>query len=227
MTGSPLGSAPDYEKHVADLQAVLEVSRELAVTDSLVDLALSVERAACQVLECRQATLLLYKRRGGDLVRPAQADGDGHAVQSELALAVAAAGRRIELDDPAADPRFDAGADGCCAIETRNLALFPLLDDSRRVVGVLQVRNMPSKDPWDDELIKIFDSQVGVAVQRHLLLEHYAEKRRIERDLRLNLVSRACSACSRPATAALPWRSSVPSFARSRTSSATCRRTTT
>ncbi len=190
MTGSPPGSPPDHEKHVADLQAVIEVTRELAVTDSLEDLAKAVERAACQVLECQQATLLLTNRERGArersaLVRPASAGDDGHAVQTELALAAAGSGRPIELDEPAADPRFDAGADGCCGVDTRNLAFFPLLDDSRQVVGVLQVRNMPPPDPWDDELIKIFDSQVGVAVQRHLLLEHYAEKQRIERDLKL------------------------------------------
>ncbi len=179
-------SAIDHRKHVADLQAVLEVSRELAVTDSLERLVRSVERAACKVLECEQATLLLYSRRLGALTRPEEAgDGAAHAIQTELAGEVARSGRRIELDDPAADPRFDAGADSGCDIETRNLAFFPLLDYQRRIVGVLQVRNIPPKDPWDDELIKVFDSQVGVAVQRHLLLEHYAEKQRIESDLKL------------------------------------------
>ncbi len=178
--------AIDHRKHVADLQAVLEVSRELAATDSLEHLVRSVERAACKVLECEQATLLLYSRKRDTLTRPeAAGDRAAHAIQTDLAAEVARGGRRIELDNPAADPRFDAGADGCCGIETRNLAFFPLLDYQRRIVGVLQVRNIPPKDPWDDELIKVFDSQVGVAVQRHLLLEHYAEKQRIERDLKL------------------------------------------
>ena len=178
-------SATDHEKHIADLQAVLEVSRELAVTDSLERLVRSVENAACKVLECEQATLLLYDRRQDVLGRPEEAGDGGHAIQVALATEVAHSGHLIELEDPAADPRFDADADGCCGIETHNLALFPLLDDQQRVVGVLQVRNIPPRDPWDDELIKVFDSQVGVAVQRHLLLEHYAEKRRIERDLKL------------------------------------------
>ncbi len=181
------GDAIDHEKHIADLQAVLEVSRELAVTDSLERLVRAVEEAACKVLECEQATLLLYDPKLEALTRPEEAGdgGGGHAIQAGLAGEVARSGERIELDDPAADPRFDADADGFCCIETRNLAFFPLLDDAQRIVGVLQVRNIPPKDPWDDELIKIFDAQVGVAVQRHLLLEHYAEKRRIERDLKL------------------------------------------
>ena len=175
----------DHRKHVADLQAVLEVSRELAATDSLEHLVRSVERAACKVLECEQATLLLYDRKLDALSRPEEAGAEGHAIQHRLAGDVARSGRRIELDDPDADPRFDACADGGCEIETRNLAFYPLLDYQERVVGVLQIRNSPAKDPWDDELIKVFDAQVGVAVQRHLLLEHYAEKRRIERDLKL------------------------------------------
>ncbi len=176
----------NHAKHVEDLQAVLEVSLELAVTDSLEHLVRSVERAACKVLECEQATLLLCDRERAELTRPpAPEDDAGHAVQLELARVVAREGRRIELDDPASDPRFDAAADGCCGIETRNLAFFPLLDFQQRIVGVLQVRNMPPMDPWDDELVKVFDAQVGVAVQRHLLLEQYAEKRRIERDLKL------------------------------------------
>ncbi len=175
----------NHAKHVSDLQAVLEVSRELAVTDSLEHLVRSVEHAACKVLECEQATLLFYDREACVLSRPEAAGDGGHAIQHELAREAACEGRRIELDDPASDPRFDAAADGRCDVETRNLAFFPLLDYQQRVVGVLQVRNIPPMDPWDDELVKTFDAQVGVAVQRHLLLEQYAEKRRIERDLKL------------------------------------------
>ncbi len=175
----------NHAKHVEDLQAVLEVSRELAVTDSLERLVRSVERAACKVLECEQATLLFYDRKLCSLNRPEEIGDREHAIQHQLALDAACEGRRIELDDPASDPRFDAGADGRCDVDTRNLAFFPLLDYQQRVVGVLQVRNIPPMDPWDDELVKVFDAQVGVAVQRHLLLEQYAEKKRIERDLKL------------------------------------------
>ncbi len=176
----------DHAKHVADLQAVLEVSRELAVTDDLAQLVRAVERAACKVLECERATLLLYDASRGTLTRPAAAGGGaGHAVHAEIAHDAVRRRQRIELDDPASDPRFDPALDAGCGLETRNLAFFPLLDYQQHLVGVLQVRNLPPLDPWDDELVKVFDAQVGVAVQRHLLLEQYAEKRRIERDLKL------------------------------------------
>ena len=176
----------DHGKHIADLQAVLEVSRELSVTDDLAHLVRAVERAAAKVLECERATLLLYDRKRNRLVRPEEAgDCPQHGAQEKLAREVVRTGQKIELTDPGADPRFDVGVDCSCGITTDNMFLFPLLDFEQRIVGVLQVQNLPPLDPWDDELIKVFDAQVGVALQRHRLLEHYAEKRRIQQDLKL------------------------------------------
>ena len=181
------GTTVDHEKFVADLQAVLDVSLELAVTDSLVHLVQAVELAACKVLECERATLLLYDRERDELRRPTEsADGvSPHRAQWEIAREVIRSGRRVELDDPIADPRFEASPDEGNDQQIRNLALFPLLDYEQRIVGVLQVQNLPPMDPWDRELIRVFDAQVGVAVQRQLLLDHYAEKQRIQRDLKL------------------------------------------
>ncbi len=176
-------AAVDHAKHVADLQAVLEVSLELATTDSLAHLVQAVERAASKVLECERATLLLFDRQRDALTRPTvDQEHAEHSVQWALARETVRTGRRIELDDPANDPRFEPAPGHT---PPHNLALFPLLDYEKDIVGVLQVRNMPPRDPWDDELVKVFDAQVGVAVQRQLLLEHYAEKQRIERDLKI------------------------------------------
>lgn len=180
---APSEAADDPAKHVADLQAVLDVSLELAATDSLPLLVLAVERAARKVLECEGATLLLFDRQRGTLTRPSVDGGrTEQPVQWALASEVAHSGHRVELDDPAADPRFEPAPDDA---PPRNLAFFPLADSEQEIVGVLQVRDMPPRDPWDDELIKVFDAQVGVAVQRQLLLEHFAEKQRIERDLKI------------------------------------------
>lgn len=176
----------DHRKHVADLQAVLEVSRELSATDDLVHLVEAVERAACQVLECERATLLLYDRQTRALSRPEEAGGEAErGVQKAIARQAASTGLRVEVDDPASDPRFDADAARPGGPPVRNLTCLPLVDYEHEIVGVLQVENAAPRDPWDDELVKIFDAQVGVAVQRQLLLEQFAEKRRIDQDLKL------------------------------------------
>ncbi len=175
----------DHQKHIADLQAVLEVSLELSVTDNLAHLVLAVERAACKVLECEHAALLLYDRGRDTLWRPEDAGVPRFRMQKVMALEVVTSGQRLEIDQPSIDSRFDSGLDADTSSETCNLMMLPLLDDGQNIVGVLQVHNIPPLDPWDNELIKVFDAQVGVAVQRHLLLEHYAQKQQIERDLKL------------------------------------------
>lgn len=186
----------DHEKYVADLQAVLEVSRELSATDDLLHLVRAVEGAARKVLECERATLLLYDRDGQSLSRPptdgTSSDGtssegtraSSRPFQEVIAREAARTGQRIEIDDPAADPRFDASATVGDA-QPHNIVFFPLFDYDHNVVGVLQVENLAPLDPWDNELITVFDAQIGVAVQRQLLLEHYAEKQRLQRDLKL------------------------------------------
>ena len=181
------GDPVDHEKFVADLQAVLEVSLELAVTNNLMHLVQAVERAASKVLECERAMLLLYDRDRDELGRPEAQNDEAPkpGAQLEIARQVVRDGHRIELEDPLTDPRFDATLDIDVDSSLRNLAFFPLRDYEQRIVGVLQVRNLAPMDPWDRELIRVFDAQVGVAVQRHLLLDHYAEKQRIERDLKL------------------------------------------
>ncbi|MEM7356718.1 MAG: GAF domain-containing SpoIIE family protein phosphatase [Acidobacteriota bacterium] len=184
MDDAPDGTAVNHEKFVADLQAVLEVSLELAATDSLIHLVQSVERAARKMLECEHAMLLLYDPRQDALRRPSGANESESTPQAQWAIArqVVQSGRRVELEDPLADPSFDGGCDGDGVC---NLAVFPLHDYEGQIVGVLQAQNLPPMDPWDRELIRVFDAQVGVAVQRQLLLDHYAEKQRIQRDLKL------------------------------------------
>src|SRR5262245_32898692 len=52
------GSTP--QKHIADLQAVLKVSRDLAIVADLAPLLRMVQRAALDVLECERASIFLY-----------------------------------------------------------------------------------------------------------------------------------------------------------------------
>jgi phosphoserine phosphatase len=61
----------------------------------------------------------------------------------------------------------------------------PLADHDGTIVGVLQLLNKRGRPfgPRDEQLAGFLGGQAGVAVQRQLLLGHYAEKQRIERDL--------------------------------------------
>lgn len=177
------------DKHVTDLQAVLEVSRDLASTTELTPLLQKVEKAALAVLECERATVFIYEKDKNELYSR-MATGTGEirfSADRGIAGEVVRTGEVINVPDAYADPRFNPEIDKKTGFRTRNMITFPLLGFDNAVVGVLQVLNKSagSFDPWDNELVKTFGAQVGVALQRQLLLEHYAEKQRIERDLNI------------------------------------------
>lgn len=175
------------DKQIADLQTVLEISRELSATNELTPLLEKVERAARGVLECERATVFLFDREKNELYSRMATGVDAIRFSADRGIAgeVIRTGEVINVPDAYADARFNADIDRQTGFRTRNLLTFPLVGFDNSIVGVLQVLNKAagSFDPWDHELVRTFGAQVGVALQRQLLLEHYAEKQRIEQDL--------------------------------------------
>lgn len=186
-TSSSTGSA--HDKHIADLQAVLEVSRDLSATIELTPLLQKVTQAALKVLSCERATVFLYDPEPHELYARLAVGADEIRFSADLGIAgeVFRTGKVDNVPDAYEDPRFNPEIDRKTGFKTRNMVTFPLLGFDNKTVGVLQVLNKISGtfDTWDDELVKTFGAQVGVAVQRQQLLEHYAEKQRIEHDLNI------------------------------------------
>lgn len=184
-----IGAADMHEKHIRDLRAVLDVSRELSATSELTPLLAKVERAALEVLECERATVFLYDAEHNELYSRMATGVDHIRFSADRGIAgdVVRNGEVIHVPDAYADPRFNPEIDRKTGFRTRNMITFPLVGFDKSIVGVLQVLNKTSGefDPWDHELVTTFGSQVGVAVQRQLLLEHYAEKQRLERDMKI------------------------------------------
>jgi len=91
----------------------------------------------------------------------------------------------INVPDAYKDARFNPDIDRKTGFKTRNMLTFPLVGYDNSVVGVLQVLNKRGGpfDAWDEELVHTFGAQAGLAVQRQLLLEQFAEKQRMQRDM--------------------------------------------
>ena len=177
------------DKQIADLHAVLEVSRELGATGELTPLLTKVELAARRVLHCERATVFLLDLPKNELYSRMATGVDGIRFSSDRGIAGEVVRTRevITVDDAYKDSRFNPEIDRQTGFKTRNMITFPLFGYDDAVVGVLQVLNKTTGpfDQWDKELVRTFGAQVGVAVQRQLLLDHYAEKQKIERDLNI------------------------------------------
>jgi len=176
-----------YLKQIHDLQAVLEVSRDITATSELLPLLHKVETAALKVLDCERATVFLYDREREELVSRVSTGVDEirFSVTQGIAGEVARTGQIINVPDAYADARFNPEIDRRTGFRTRNMVTFPLIGFDDSVVGVLQVLNKHDGqfDPWDHDLVETFGAQVGVAMQRQILLDHFAQKQRLEADL--------------------------------------------
>lgn len=178
-----------HERQIHDLQAVLEVAREITATNELQPLLAKVEQAALKVLDCERATVFIYDHDRQELYSRVATGVDEirFSVDQGIAGEVARTGEIINVPDAYADPRFNPEIDRKTGFRTRNMVTFPLVGFDRTIVGVLQVLNKHDGqfDPWDHDLVEAFGAQIGVAVQRQILLEHFAEKQRMEADLNI------------------------------------------
>jgi phosphoserine phosphatase RsbU/P len=176
-------------RRVADLQTVLEVTRDLAATTELTPLLQKIERAALQVLQCERASVFLYDPQAHELYSRLATGVDEIRFSADQGIAGEAARKSevIIVADAYADKRFNPAIDRQTGFTTRNMVTFPLRGFDNSTVGVLQVLNKKTGqfDAWDRDLVETLGAQIGVVLQRQLLLEEYAEKQRIQADLNI------------------------------------------
>ena len=179
----------DPAQQIPRLRRLLDVTRQMAATTDLTQLLGMIVDAACAVLDCERTTIFLYDRQRDELYSGVATGAESIRFPTDRGIAGAAARERVVVNvpDAYADPRFNRDVDRQTGFRTRNLLTFPLENIDGELMGVLQALNRAG-GPFtadDEELARILSAQAGVALHRHTLLEEYAEKRRMARDLEL------------------------------------------
>lgn len=177
---------------VADLERLLAVARRLGATVDLDAMLSAIVDAATALLDCERATVFLYDPVADEL-RSRVATGIADSPIAEIRFParrgiagdVARGGAVVNLVDAYADPRFNPEFDRASGFRTRSMLAVRLAGHDDATVGVLQLLNKRARpfDARDEEIAGFLGSQAGVAIQRQMLLDQFAEKRRIERDL--------------------------------------------
>jgi len=178
----------------ADLERLLDIARRLGATVDLDRMLAAIVDAATALLDCERATVFLYDAPRDELCSRI-ATGIADSPISEIRFPasrgiagdVAKTGRRVNLPDAYADPRFNQEFDRASGYRTRSMLAVRLADHDDVTVGVLQLLNKRHGpfDRRDEEIAGFLGSQAGVAIQRQRLLDHFAEKQRIQRDLNI------------------------------------------
>lgn len=178
---------PGIDEQLSDLKGVLAVARELGATMDLHLMLSQIERAARDVMECERASVFLYDANADELYSYVATDSDEIRFSARLGLAGATVQERqvVNVPDAYQDPRFNKDVDRQTGFRTRSVLSVPLLGLDDKVVGVLQVLNKADGQfkLWDEQLAATLAAQAGAAIQRQVLLDQYAMKRKLEHDL--------------------------------------------
>lgn len=177
------------DKQIADLTTLIEVSRQMGATIELDPLLKSIEQAALQVLNCERASVFLFDKSTNELSSRVATGVEEIRFPADKGIAGEAALTRkmINVEDAYSDPRFNPAVDRATGFRTCNMLTFSLEGYDGKLMGVLQLLNKKhgcfTSD--DERLADALRALAGVAIQRQFLLEEYAEKQKLERDLDL------------------------------------------
>ena len=174
---------------VRDLFKVLEISRSLAVAVELDDLLRLIIQRAMELLQAERATVFLYDAATDEVISRVAAGAESIRVPANRGIVgrTIRENTTIRVGDAYADPSFCREVDQATGFRTRNILSLPLRDYEQKVIGVLQVLN-DHKGPFcndDVTLGETLAAQAGVALQRARLIEHYVEKQRMERAMKI------------------------------------------
>ncbi|KAF3885575.1 MULTISPECIES: GAF domain-containing protein [Nostocales] len=163
-----LGQSLDLE---ATLQIVMEQARILMQAD--------------------RSTLFLYRKEMGELwTKVAAADGKTMieiriSASKGIAGYVASTGEALNIPDAYKDPRFDPSIDRKTGYITRNILCLPVFNSANELIGVTQLINKQqgSFTASDEEFMRAFNIQAGIALENARLFENVLLEKQYQKDI--------------------------------------------
>jgi adenylate cyclase len=163
-----LGQSLDLE---ATLQIVMEQARRLMQAD--------------------RSTLFLYRKEMGELwTKIATADDQTLMeirIPSNRGIAgyVASTGQQLNISDAYKDPRFDPTTDKKTGYVTRNILCLPVFNSANELIGVTQLinKNQGSFTTLDEEFMRAFNIQAGIALENAQLFESVLLEKQYQKDI--------------------------------------------
>lgn len=164
-----LGQSLDLE---ATLQIVMEQARILMQAD--------------------RSTLFLYRKDMSELWTKVSAAADAtnlleiHIPANRgIAGYVASTGEALNISDAYKDPRFDPTTDRKTGYVTRNILCLPVFNSANELIGVTQLINkkQSSFTASDEEFMRAFNTQAGIALENARLFENVLLEKQYQKDI--------------------------------------------
>ncbi|MCC5624748.1 GAF domain-containing protein [Nostoc sp. CHAB 5715] len=164
-----LGQSLDLE---ATLQIVMEQARILMQAD--------------------RSTLFLYRKEMSELWTKVAAAADSTNLieiripaNRGIAGYVASTGKALNISDAYKDPRFDPTTDRKTGYVTRNILCLPVFNSANELIGVTQLINkqQSSFTASDEEFMRAFNIQAGIALENARLFENVLLEKQYQKDI--------------------------------------------
>lgn len=174
---------------LADMEAMLAVTRKLAEPFDLLTMMTEVVAAAKQVLHAEWGSVWLYDAATDELVLEIATDIAPVRVPARAGIVGACAHSRtlINVPDCYADGRFNRDMDRSSGQRTRCMLALPLIDHRDALVGVMQVLNKRGGvfDAGDEVVATALAAQCAVALQRVRMTTALIEAGKLRQEMEL------------------------------------------
>ncbi|MCW5314076.1 GAF domain-containing protein [Nostoc sp. KVJ3] len=159
-----------------DLQATLQIVMEQARI----------------LMQADRSTLFLYRKEMSELWTKVAAAADGTNLleiripaNRGIAGYVASTGEALNISDAYKDPRFDPTTDRKTGYVTRNILCLPVFNSANELIGVTQLINkqQSSFTASDEEFMRAFNIQAGIALENARLFENVLLEKQYQKDI--------------------------------------------
>ncbi|PSN18501.1 adenylate/guanylate cyclase domain-containing protein [filamentous cyanobacterium CCP5] len=171
--------------------ALLEAISSLEQSLDLEKTLQSVMAQARDLMQADRSTLWLIDEKNNELWSKVKS-GDGSTL-IELRIPadkgivgyVASTGETLNIPDAYKDPRFSDEADKRTGYRTRNILCMPVFDSSGRLIAATQLINklQGSFTSSDEEFMRAFNIQAGVALENAKLFENVLVEKQYQKDI--------------------------------------------
>lgn len=146
---------------------------------------------ARDLMQADRSTLFMLSKETGELwSKVATADGSDFVeiripANRGIAGYVASTGQTLNIPDAYKDPRFDPTTDKRTGYVTRNILCMPVYNSKNELIGVTQLINKQqgSFSSSDEEFMRAFNIQAGIALENAKLFENVLIEKQYQKDI--------------------------------------------
>lgn len=172
--------ARKYMRLMARYERLMEISRQLNSTLDVGTLLNKIIRAATELTETEEASILLIDPSTGELRFEASSNMSPGAmaavpvpIEGSLAGWVATTGEPVLVEDTRNEKRFFSQVDKILRFNTRNLLGVPM-EAHGRIIGVVEAINKIDDRPWTEEdmdTLSTLAAQAAIAIENARLFQ--------------------------------------------------------